>query len=349
MKAGLSGAGFFLCNRHAPVAKLANGAGAFWGIMMEKFSFDAAFNHFHRTEGPKGFVWKFFLTYMVLMGIYYTVFGGLFLSSYLPFVGTVIDGGEPDPAQMMSQIGVFLGIALLAAPVFLIIYAMLEASALRRYIRKEGFSIGLGGDEWRIVGVYLLWFVFSILAYLAMMIAMLAIFIPIGLISGGGDNAGAAIGGGILAFFLIIALICLMVFLGIRFSAASAVTMRDRKVSFLKAWGATKGRFWPMFGAFLLIYVIVYLVQMAVQTVFMFILMGGMMSNIEQLETIDDPSELIDMMMNPVLLIGILMLVIAQVAVTAFMHYGFLGVTSKVALTDPRWSGRVDETAVVFE
>ena len=70
----------------------------------------------------------------------------------------------------------------------------MEASALRRYIRKEGFSIGLGGDEWRIVGVYLLWFVFSILAYLAMMIAMLAIFIPIGLISGGGDNASGQCG-----------------------------------------------------------------------------------------------------------------------------------------------------------
>ena len=63
----------------------------------------------------------------------------MFLSSYLPFVGTVIDGGEPDPAQMMSQIGVFLGIALLAAPVFLIIYAMLEASACAGTSARKAF------------------------------------------------------------------------------------------------------------------------------------------------------------------------------------------------------------------
>ena len=42
------------------------------------------------------------------------------------------------------------------------------------------------------------------------------------------------------------------VYVMVRFSLASAMTFDTGKVSLLKSWRLTKGRFWPMFGAYLI-------------------------------------------------------------------------------------------------
>lgn len=43
-----------------------------------------------------------------------------------------------------------------------------------------------------------------------------------------------------------------MAFFGVKFSPAAAMTIRDRKIRFASAWGATKGKFWPLLGAYAL-------------------------------------------------------------------------------------------------
>jgi len=45
---------------------------------------------------------------------------------------------------------------------------------MRRYVRYEGFSIGWGADEWRVLAVGLIWFAFFIAAYIVFFLAMLA-------------------------------------------------------------------------------------------------------------------------------------------------------------------------------
>jgi hypothetical protein len=48
----------------------------------------------------------------------------------------------------------------------------------------------------------------------------------------------------------------LMIYFGVRFAPAAATSIARRKFSFFQAWTVTKGRFWALFGAFFLLFVI---------------------------------------------------------------------------------------------
>jgi hypothetical protein len=48
----------------------------------------------------------------------------------------------------------------------------------------------------------------------------------------------------------------LMAYFAIRFAPAAATTIARRRFSFFDAWTVTKGRFWALFGSFLLLYLV---------------------------------------------------------------------------------------------
>lgn len=155
------------------------------GDKMEKFDFKEAFMHFQRTEGPSGFIWKFLLAYLVIMGVTMGVYFGALISAYWPFIQSIDRYGNPTLSEseaigMSIRVGL---IALIGVPVMLIISSMFEASALRRYMRKSGFSLGFGADELRVIAVYLIWAGLMFVVYIAL-------FIVFGLLIGGFAIAG---------------------------------------------------------------------------------------------------------------------------------------------------------------
>lgn len=305
--------------------------------MKQEFSFSAAMMHFQNTEGPSGFLWKYFLAYIVAVGLVCGIFFYFLLSSFAPFMemassGDTMSESEIETAMLPIVLRMF-GMMAISLPLIYAMMSAFEAAALRRYIRKTGFSIGLGADEFRIMAVYLIWTLAVILAYFVMAILMMIIAAAFTLI-GGADMAPAAM---LLIFPLSIAIMCVGVFFGIRLSPASALTIRDKKIRFFSAMRTSKNRFWAMFGAFLVIYIIVYVVQLVVMMVVMGSFVGVIASNPSFMEA-EDPSEIMAMFTSPALLIPFLLAVIGYVGSTAFMHLGYLGITSKAALTDPDWS-----------
>ncbi len=311
---------------------------------MPAFSFNDAFLHFMRTEGPSGFFWKYFLSYIAVMGLIFGVTFFVYMSAFIPFFTAIESGAEPEPEQVLGFMLPMFGIILLFIPVYVVATSMFEAAALRRYIRKDGFSLGFGADELRVLGVMLIWFGAIVLAYIAFFLLFFLAAIPIALT--GSDGAPP------LGLFILIPVFMLVfgiaaLFFGVRLSPASAITIRDRKVQFTSAWRVTRNRFWAMFGAFFLIYIISYVAQIVVQGV----MLGGFgvaaASNPDIFES-DDVSAVLGLLSDPTLLITSIIGGLLLVGIYGFMHFAYLGITSKAALTDPDWQGDLS-TADVFE
>ena len=121
---------------------------------MEKFSINSAFTHFMKHEGPKGFLWKYFLGYLLVSFALYAIAGFAIFSVMQPmFAFMTSNPAEPDITIIFSMMFRMLGVMALFLPVYLVFASVFEASALRRYIRKEGFSLSFGNDEFRVMGV----------------------------------------------------------------------------------------------------------------------------------------------------------------------------------------------------
>ena len=190
---------------------------------MVDFNFGNAFMHFARTAGPRGFVWKYVLA---CLAVEFTVIMLLLVLHNSTVVAAAPDT-LGDPALAAAVLAYALGGAVyLVLPLSLLIYAVFEAAALRRYIRREGFRLRLGRDELRMFVVLLIWVAFSALA----VVVFSALAVPL---VGESETLIAALSTlGILGYL----------YLATRFSPAAALTIRDRRIRFFQAWRVTEGK-----------------------------------------------------------------------------------------------------------
>lgn len=303
--------------------------------MENRFTFDGALMHFVRTEAPGGFFWKFLLAYVLLYGviaaILFAVVGGPFLTMMQMSIEN--PGRQMSDEEAMQFLGAMGLLYLVALPLFGLVWAMLEASLQRRYVRLEGFSLRIGGDELRVLAVGLFWILLFIGLYIAMVIV---IAIPIGILAAAsGGNAGGAVAAGILGFVAFIAGFGGMIFVMIRLSPAAAITVRDRKITFFGAWGATKNRFWPLLGAFFIMFLVAMLAYAAIQIVMGAAMAGAMISNAEALESGDVAA----VFTSPGMLFGFGIAMIGYVFIQAGVQFVAAGIPAHAANTDPRGGG----------
>lgn len=215
--------------------------------MASKFNFENATFHFTKTDGPGGFLPIFLGAYialsLILTFINYAAAGALFGSLQdlqIRIATGDISGDIFAPLILYYLITVTVGI---------LFWVMFEGAIQRRYVRNEGFRIKLGGDEGRLFVVGLVWLLFLIAAYFAF-----AIFVGIFTFIGAMIDP---VLGGIMAFLSTLTALGVWIYLAVRLSAASALTVRDRQIRFPSSMKVTKGRFWTLFGAFLILSLIV--------------------------------------------------------------------------------------------
>lgn len=312
-----------------------------WGLSMETFTFTSALTHFQNSQGPKGFFWKFALAYLIGAALFFGVYIG---AGALLVPGIVEASTDPYAAetffsQSLGNILAFYGVIIVAAVIF---GSMFEASALRHYVRRTGFSIGFGADELRLIGVYFFWMLTIFAVYIA-------VAVPLGIIIG--VVAALAGNSGMMAvvplmILLPIAVYCALIWVAVRLSPAAAVTIRDRKLTFLSARKATKGRFWALFGAFLVMFVVMYLIFIIVIALFLGAgigLSGTLPAGLFE----GDPGALAEVISNPVIwVLGASGFVIYCLLQSLF-YFAVLGIPARAAVTDPTWND-FDRTAETF-
>lgn len=299
---------------------------------MDKFTFSSALMHFRNTSGPGSFLWKWLLSAIIV----FTALFSLTILLVFDMISTVgvIEVNTRVPisqAQAAAIMGKMFGYFAIAVPLGAMAMAALEASALRRYIRNEGFSLKFGKDEMRMIGIYLCWVGLMIIANL---VSLVAVFV-LGLI-GMAIISFAPWSQFIVSLLLALPTYALFIFLLVRFAPASSVTIRDNKVTFLSIDSVTAGRFWTILGAFAVVMVAGLLINLALQAVFM-------MPMFLSLSTSSDA------VFTPALIAAAIVYGLATAIVSAVLIYINLGISSRAALTDPEWTGHSEAVAEMFD
>lgn len=174
---------------------------------------------------------------------------------------TLASTQKPDDATAFGAVAAIFALAgsalLFMIPLYIAIAAY-EAACLRWMIRGEApglFGITLDNDTWRVYGVYWCWFVLQFAINIVFSIVALPIvFMSMGSI-GANPTPDQMLQWQLQTQLPITLLQYLpMIFLGVRFAPAAAVSVARKRFSFGEAWTATKEKFWPILGSFALLW-----------------------------------------------------------------------------------------------
>jgi hypothetical protein len=168
-----------------------------------------------------------------------------------------------DPQRAVAGMAAMVGRIFLLQSAFFVLFVVLMTAAQRAVLRpaeKGFFYLRLGMDELRMIGLSLIlviavYFGFVIVAILAAL-AVFAVAAALG-------SVAALVAGLILGFGLLGALI----WLEVRLSLAFPLTLVRRRIILGESWRLTKGRFWTLFGAYLVIFLVILAVSIALSLV----------------------------------------------------------------------------------
>lgn len=310
---------------------------------MAQFSFGNATMHFAQAQGPGGFIWKYLLSYIlataVLVGAAYfllqPVFNVFFTIMMQAAQGVSDAQIEATITRELTQLigRIILGyIAIMLLGV--LFWAVFEAAIQRRYVREEGFSIGIGGDELRLVVVGLLWFVFMVVGYILTGI-LTALIVGIFLSS---TDEPMILG---IVFPIVYLLSGLFwAYFAVRLAPASAMTIRDRKIHFFGAWGATRKRFFPLFFAYIVLAIILSVIFMILYFIGAAAIVGTVMATIGDVSRFEsNPEEAFLMLLDGSLIYPFLGFYFVMLLLQGIVFYVWSGPAALAAKTDPRGGG----------
>lgn len=152
---------------------------------------------------------------------------------------------ETPPALPAGSVGLFVLLYL----ALLILAVIAFAAVVRAVVRPMGDRFAylrLGKDELRLIG---LGFILLIAFFLLEIVAILAVVLLSGLVALVAGHGAAAVVAGIL----LIAVLCGIIYVQVRVSLAGALTVMRGRIAIRDAWRVTQGRFWTLFGAFVLL------------------------------------------------------------------------------------------------
>lgn len=176
--------------------------------------------------------------------------GGLIMGT-----GMMMPGQPMDPTTMMAPGGgFFLGIIILYLLQFLLSIVLINA-VYRALLRPSegGFAfLRVGGDEFRMMGLTIIFFVGLIVFYLLLLLVGLII----GFIAGALANNNPAVAG-VFGILLGLGFFCLLTWLFVRLSLIFPMTFHRRRIAIDEGWALGKGRFWTLFGSYIVVWLII--------------------------------------------------------------------------------------------
>lgn len=208
-------------------------------------------------EGAFGVFREHFTAVAIWAGIYLAGNIAMLLTMGPMMAAAMNPATSADPGAMMSAMGPVWLLNLVLALVGVVLYT----AAMRAVLRPNAGGIAflrVGMDELRTVVLCILFFIGSIiLLFLASMV--------LGLL-----GAGVAIGSqspvltALFSFLIGLIVFGLAVYFIIRFSLAFPLTLHRGEFVVGEAWRLSRGRFWTLFGAALVVVVIGFVLTMVV-------------------------------------------------------------------------------------
>lgn len=322
--------------------------------MASRFTFDGALMFGFRAAHAKSFPWKFALAFAVVSTALTALFAWLTKDAIFGFIDTVeqLDSvGADDPAQVFSVFfdlfGGLLPWIVLGSLASLVVWAMFMAATQRRYIRDEAFSIRFGPDELRMMIVGVIWYLGVSLMYLLPGLIMLPMF---GMITdfANGDVSENEMVAFMLGRMSIVALIFLVlfpvyVFFATRLSPVFAMTVKEGRIAFGDAWIVSRGRFWPILGAFLIVAIVGGMAVSFASSIAQMVVTPAFMDSVTRVE---DSSELRSLF-TPTLTIALLLYAFIRYFLSGLLMHFVQGPAAFAARHDPR--GSVDDALSVEE
>ena len=242
-------------------------------------------------------------------------------------------GIAPSVDMMMPPASV-MGLApsyLLFTFLYYLLFAAYEAACLRWLVRGETgglLGLSLGADTWRVWFGYWLWLFMLIAGYIGVILIAVVIG-AVGGVAGGESMAGATVG---LVILGVIAALAGWLYVAVRFAPAAATSIARRRFAFFDAWKVSKGRFWPLFGAFVLL-ILIYIVATIVAGGVVGGLIGANM--VTQFANAEpgavSPDQVLAQLLAPQTIVPILVLYAGLLVVAMFVMLGFFGVNARAA------------------
>jgi hypothetical protein len=135
----------------------------------------------------------------------------------------------------------------------------------------RGFmGLSLGAPTWRVWSCYWVWLLLNIAFSFAMSFVMMVMMGMLAVSSGGDPTTLTT---AMLPFYVL--QYALMAYFAVRLAPAAAATIARRQFSFFHAWTVTKGRFWALFGSFLVLYLIYIAASIALAAVWFITVLGA--------------------------------------------------------------------------
>ncbi|MGE0740782.1 MAG: hypothetical protein AB7O98_05505 [Hyphomonadaceae bacterium] len=204
-----------------------------------------------------------FVAFLVFGTIaFFLIGGGDFLSWYAETISAASSGVASDrPPPDFGGIMLMIPVQFLLIAALFILFAAFHSSAVRWMLRGETsapFNLCFGADMWRAYGTYWAWLLYVIVGWLGFFLTTLVG----GVLAGNIDVVGP-----LMMFALCVFYFFAWFYVTIRLSPAVATSIGLGEFAPLKAWAVTRGRFWALFGAYLLLAILYMLVSLIVTAV----------------------------------------------------------------------------------
>ncbi|MEZ5946865.1 MAG: hypothetical protein R3C13_08910 [Hyphomonas sp.] len=323
--------------------------------MTSGFSFDGALMNGFRAAHARTFPWAFAFAFATICTSLMVAFFFIARDPLIAFfeAAEALEG-QPTPDDPMQVIGSLFGVlsplipwAIAGTLISWAVWAMFETASQRRYIRDEKFTLSFGGDELRMMGTGVFWFLMQAIIFFIPLAAGLSTLGLIGQLADGtmtenevGQRALQTMG---LVFASMLVLVPLYVFLATRYSPSFGLTLKDRKVAFFDGWIASRGRFWPILGAFVIVSVVAGIVDSIVSMIAQAAMMPAMLSTSFITDEIPD----LDEFFTPAVFFAIVLYLFVRYFMAGLVMHFSAAPAAFAARHDPR--GGVDDAQTISD
>lgn len=242
---------------------------------------DAAFEGFRLVRNHPLTVVFWSLAYLLAFALFFGVFASGLAS--IMAVTETLQGTDPTPADIEGLSRIYAGFFAVAAPLGLVVAAVLNAAVARAVVRPSDAAFGyirFGIDEVRVLGV-------TVALTLIFGVASIVLFAVVGVLAGLAAAANPGLGvlvGVVLGLGAAAALVWAMV----RLSLAVPITVAERRIALFESFGLTKGHALSLFGMAVIAFIMTMLVGLLLSVVALPVTM--MTGGVEQLAALDGAS-----------------------------------------------------------